>query len=408
MDHRPGGLRPASILIIAAGGLCLVFGMLYAYPALSLAISEEFGWPRRALGLVFSIRLVVGAIGQASLGAIIKRYGAGRASRIAALVFASSLALCGLSDALWHFAILFGVLAGASSSLLELCVLSSIAGFLPRRRGLAAGMAWAGGGFGFTTFIPLAQLLVEGIGWRATYAIFASLAFALAILMPISFRGCQQALIRKEQPAQGRHTKAHAMGRRVFWMLYGGNVCIGLFHEAIYQHAIPYLHLAGFSQREAASSLGVASGFYIVGQILGGWYSDKKGREHTTTMASLLMVSAIIGMLQINGTHTGWLCMEMAAFGAGLGAVLAVRTASWTDIFPPDRFVSVSGLILSGYAIGGAFSAWFGGWCFDIIGEYAPIFYLSIAAALAWCGLLWNVAPRRYVQLSAGMDGSIP
>lgn len=377
-----------------------LLGTLYSFPVLSLPIAEEFAQGRGAVAAAFSIRLLIGAAGQALLGSLVDRYGPRRIGAIGAGVISFAFFLTGQVDALWQLYLSFGVLAALGSSLLELSILSSLTKNFTERRGTAIGITWGGGGFGLFVLVLLTQLLVDNLGWRATYSILGLIIGSLIPLVSATLHPGPDESHAVEHSKALFSFRLRGLSTSAFWLLFLGNLLIGIFDEAVYQHAVPYARYLGYSGMAAASAIGLASILYVPGQILGGSLSDRLGREVITTGACALMVTGLSLLLGLSELPFRVYQIAMVSYGLGLGACIATRTASWGDIYEGKSFAAIVGIIWSAYAIGGAFIAWFGGWAFDTNKSYVPTFAIALVATVIWCALLWIVGPRRFRRRS--------
>ena len=388
---------PSKVVLVCATAVTmgLLSGTLYSFPVLSLPMATEFGWSRGATGMAFSTRLLVGAAGQALLGRLIDRLGPRRMGAVGIGATGVALVLISRITALWHLYLLFGGLAALGSSLLELSMLTTLTENFTGRRGAAMGITFGGGGLGVFVFLPLTQALVSEAGWRVAYGVLGLIMGCLIPLVAVTFRSGLGDPSTSED-AESPSIRWRGLATPTFRLLLLGNIMIGIFNEAVYQHAIPHATHLGYPGMAAASALGLASVLYVAGQILGGSLSDRVGRETTTTGASVLVVVGLLLLLGLPGPAAPELQIGMAVYGLGLGATLAARTASWGDIYKGNRFAATVGVIWSAYAIGGAFIAWFGGWVFDVSRSYVPAFIVAIGATVLWCATLWNVAPRRF------------
>lgn len=389
--------KPNSVVLVIATAISmgLLLGVQYTFPVLSLPMSSEFEWGRGAVSATFSIRLLVGVVAQLLLGGLVDRYGPRRMGIFGAGLLIAGLGLSSDTHSLWHLYASFGGLVALGATFLELSILTALTKHFNGKRGLAIGLTWAGGGAGIFILLPLTQALVSSAGWRVG---FSYLGLGAACLIPLILLVFPS---RASDPHQ-REDDVHSINRRqalttlAFWLLFLGNIFIGVFDEAMSQHLIPFAIQVGYVEMTATSALGLANLLYIVGQIVGGHLSDRFGRESVVIIASLITLLSLILLLTLTSPVTNYLWAITILFGLGLGANLAARSATWGDVFQGDHFASVVGIIWSGYAIGGAFIAWFGGWAYDVGGSYESAFAIAAGATILWCLLLLVVAPRRY------------
>lgn len=381
-------------------GTAITMGMLlgaqYTFPVLSLPMAGELNWGRGVTAAAFSVRLLVGAAAQILLGSLVDRFGARRVGALGAAVTALGLGLSGGVTKLWQLYLLFGGLVAAGATFLELSILAALTQSFRARRGTAIGITWAGGGAGLVLLLPLSQVLVSAAGWRTAYRVLGLAMASIILLILLVFPLSSKEASAGSADARRSVTRRQALKTQAFWLLFLGNIFVGVFDEAIAQHLVPFALHVGYAEMVAASSLGLASAVYVVGQVLGGSLSDRIGRESVVAGASTLTVISLFWVLQLSAPTTWALQMAMILYGLGLGANLAARSATWGDVFEGKHFGSIVGTIWSGYAIGGAFISWFGGWVFDASRSYALTFVVAIGATLGWCAALWAVAPRRF------------
>lgn len=389
--------KPDSALLVCATAVSmgLLLGGQYTFPVLSLPITKEFEWGRGAVTAAFSIRLLVGVIAQLLLGGLVDRYGSRRMGIFGAGLIAAGLGLSSNTQSLWHLYVSFGGLVALGATFLELSILAVLTQHFNSKRGLAIGLTWAGGGAGIFILLPLTQALVSSAGWRLGFFYLGLGVVCLIPLIFLVFPSRSSDPCEREGDTRGISLR-QAIATSAFWLLFLGNVFIGIFDEAISQHFIPFAIQVGYAELAAASALGLSSLLYVIGQIAGGVLSDRFGSEGVVTVASIITILSLLMLLTLTPSQTHYIWVIMILFGLGLGANLAARSASWGDVFRGDHFASIVGIIWSGYAIGGAFIAWFGGWAFDFSGSYASIFTIATAATILWCLTLLRVAPRRY------------
>jgi MFS family permease len=90
-------------------------------------------------------------------------------------------------DALWQPYVLYGGVAALGMSTAFVPCNATVVRWFVRRRGLAVGLATAGGSLGTFVLPPVAHWLVSGLGWRGAYLAFGVAVFvvlnAVALLM---------------------------------------------------------------------------------------------------------------------------------------------------------------------------------------------------------------------------------
>jgi MFS family permease len=89
--------------------------------------------------------------------------------------------------ALWQPYLLYGTVAALGMSTAYVPCHATVAKWFTRRRGIAVGLASAGGSLGTFALPPVAHLLVSHLGWRGAYVVFGAAVLValngLAVLM---------------------------------------------------------------------------------------------------------------------------------------------------------------------------------------------------------------------------------
>jgi len=185
---------------------------------------------------------------------------------------------------------------------------ATVTRWFSRRRGLAAGLASAGGSLGAFVLPPLAQLLVSTVGWRGAYVIFGTaILVTLNVLAPLMKRdpesvgmvpdGDPSASPQNADLSHGEdHTIVQALGSRAFWILFALFAATWLTVFTPLVHLVPLARGLGVDPMLAAtlvSALGMAA---VAGRLLLGTLSDRMGRRPALGIGLGLQVAAFLGL----------------------------------------------------------------------------------------------------------------
>src|SRR5260221_1853650 len=131
-------------------------------------ILDEFGWERGVTAGAFSFGFLVSAGVSPLIGRMMDRFGPRAVMELGVALMGGGLLLAPLTTQPWHLYLTIGVLVGSGSVCLGY---SGQSLFLPnwfmRRRGLAIGLAFAGGGLGSGALLPRVPLMSGPTGPRA-------------------------------------------------------------------------------------------------------------------------------------------------------------------------------------------------------------------------------------------------
>ena len=404
-------MRPAPFYgWVVVGGAFLVlfmaYGAQFSFGVFFSALLEEFGWSRAALSGAFSL-YAFGYSGFAFVsGWLTDRWGPRAVIAMGGIFLGAGWIAMSFTSSLWHPYVFYGVVAALGMSTAYVPCGATVTRWFSRRRGLAAGLASAGGSLGAFVLPPAAQLLVSTVGWRWAYVIFGSAILvtlnALAPLMkrdpeglglvPDGHPGARPE--STERPRGGDYTIVQALKSRAFWILFAlfTATWIPVFSPVV--HLVPLARGLGIEPMLAAtlvSALGLAA---VVGRLVLGTLSDRAGRRPALGIGLGLQAAAFLGFAQA-GSLPG-LYAASIAFGFSYGAISALMPAVVADFFGRRHAGGLVGLL---FATAGSMAAWGplgAGFIYDRTGSYGPAWMGSAALNVVALTLLrWARPPRR-------------
>jgi len=390
--------------------LFMAYGAQFSFGVFFSALLEEFGWSRGALSGAFALY----AFGYAGLavvsGHLTDRWGPRAVIAIGGVFLGAGWIAMSATSSLWHPYVFYGVVAALGMSTAYVPCGATVARWFVRRRGLAAGVASAGGSLGAFCLPPVAQLLVSGVGWRRAYVIFgAAILVALNALAPLMKRDPEGLGLTPDgdppappggapPPGGGDYTMGQAMRSGAFWVLFAlfSATWIPVFSPLV--HLVPLARGLGVDPLLAStlvSALGMAA---IMGRLVMGAASDRLGRRPAIGACLVLQVAAFLGFAAA-GALPG-LYAASITFGFSYGAISALFPAMVADFFGRERAGSLVGLL---FAMSGSMAAWGplgAGFIYDRTGSYGPAWVASAVLNLAALGLLAWARPPRRLELS--------
>ncbi|HEV7649691.1 MAG TPA: MFS transporter [Actinophytocola sp.] len=275
----------------------------------SLEAGARFGLGPAALGTFTVLQIGVYALMQIPTGLLVDRYGPRRVLTVAAV-------LMGLGQLLFAFATSYplGLLArgvlGVGDAMTFVSVLRLVAAHFPARRyaALAAVTAALGALGNLVSTLPLAVLL-NGVGWTATFAVTGAATALYAVVLALRVR---------DEPG-GVVTRREAQSLRVV---------LGQVRQAWRTPGTRLGFWVHFATMFAPAVLGLLWGFPYLVQAQG------LARPAASTLLAVLVVGAIVG-------------------GPAVGAVISWR--------PACRMTLVVGYLLAALGVWAVLLGWPGG-----------------------------------------------
>jgi MFS family permease len=396
--------------------MVLIYGMRHSFSVFFPSILDEFGWGRGSTAVMFSLTILTYGLMAPVAGRLGDHWAPRKAMTTGLVILGLAVAGCGLADELWHFRILFGVLAPIGMALSGWPLLGpALANWFASKRGLVIGIGQIGGGFSFAYGI-FAEYCISQLGWRNAYFVLA--AILVTVLIPtyilfFRYRPEDKGLTaygEVEEPAAvnnlgldywtlGRALKTYQLWFLILSVFFFWGIGVYL----VLAHQIKFAQDVGYSRMLAVSVFGLFGIFMVAGQVSSA-ISDYIGRETVTSVAAVLGVVAMMALFSVNDASRPWLLyFHAVCLGLGAGLFSATIYVCAADMFHGKEFGSISGLLLTGMGIGGAIGPWLGGYIYDVSGSYKSAFILCLVS-FGFAGLAVLIAaPRRAAEMHAGL-----
>jgi MFS transporter, OFA family, oxalate/formate antiporter len=391
--------------------LLLAYGTQYAFGVFFAALLAEFHWSRASLSGAFSLyTLVYSAFGLVT-GRLTDRYGPRAVVASGGVLLGAGLAGMSVVTALWQPYVLYGAVAALGMSTAYVPCNATVVRWFVRRRGLAVGVASAGGSVGTFVLPPVAHWLVSALGWRDAYLVFGAAIFlALTGVACVMQRDPESLGLRPDGAAPatsagpfGGWTVSEAVRLRQFWVIFS---VFGLTWTAIFiplVHLVPLARDLGIEPLRAAtlvSALGIAA---VAGRLAMGWLSDRVGRR--AILAAALAAQAVSFVALGRAATLPALAGATLLFGFSYGTVSVLFPAMVADFFGRAHAGSLVGLIFGLAGPTAALGPFGAGWIYDRLGSYAVACWISAAVNLAALAVLaFARAPRARAAESPSID----
>jgi MFS family permease len=369
------------VVIIVAGCLIamLSFGPRSALGQFLTPMSVDRHWGRDVFSLALAIQNLLWGAGQPFAGALADKFGAIRVLSGGAILYAIGLLLMAnaTSSAVLDLGagVLIGFgLAGCSFSL----VIGALGKLVPEQwRMLAFGAGTAAGSFGQFLFSPMANGIINGIGWESALVTFAAI---LLLILPLSLalatRGNADNVTGRHQQS-AKEALSEAFGHRSYVLLVLGFFTCGFQLAFITVHLPAYLIDRGLSAADGAWTIAVIGLFNIIGSIMSGWFSSRLPKRYILSFIYFARALAIVAFVTLPAS--------------GLSAILfgAVTGLLWLSTVPPTNGLVVvmfgtrwltmlSGAAFFSHQVGGFLGVLLGGELFTRTGSYDIVWWLAV------------------------------
>ncbi|NEM06694.1 L-lactate MFS transporter [Geodermatophilus normandii] len=384
---RPGFNR--WLIPPAALAVHLCIGQAYATSVYKTALVEDFGTSQTAIGIVFSIAIVMLGLSAALFGTWVDKNGPRAAMFTAACFWVTGFVVGGLgieTRQLWLLYLGYGVIGGIGLGIGYISPVSTLIKWFPDRPGLATGMAIMGFGGGALIASPLSRQLMNWYdpeydpavagtvpSGGAVSALFFTLAAVYLVFMmfgafivrvpaegwrPDGFDPStvkQKALVTTESVSAKNAVKTPQ-----FWLLWTVLFCNVTAGIGILEQAAPMIQdffrngeTSTVAVTAAAGFVGVLSLFNMAGRFVWSSTSDYIGRK------PIYMVYLGVGLvlyvaLATIGSSATWLFVLLAAviisfYGGGFATIPAYLR----DLFGTYQVGAIHGRLLTAWSAAG-------------------------------------------------------
>ena len=275
------------------------------------------------------------------------------------------------------------VAAGAGAGRFSVLIGAAAQRIPAASRGSASGVINAGGSLGQFVFAPVAQKLIQLVGWMgAMYTLAVMALLALPLIGRVTKGGSTAHAAAEATPDGGlRRAVKEAMGDRSYLLLHLGFFTCGFHIAFLVTHLPTEVDLCGLPPSVASWSLALIGLANIVGSLVTG---HLVGLYRSKMILALMYASrALLVLWYLAMPREPWV---FYVFAVGLGL-------TWLATVPPTAGIvgklfgvrylgTLFGLTLLSHQIGGFLGAWLGGLAITRFGNYNWMWWADIALAL--------------------------
>ncbi len=381
----------ALLIDLIMGGVHFTFGIFFK------PISAEFGWTRAATSGAFTLYSIFHGALFIITGRINDRFGPRLLLTASGLFLGLGYFLMSRIGAIWQLYLFYGVIVSIGMSGGFVPLLSTVARWFVKRRGLMTGLVLAGGGIGQSVLPPLTSWLIATFDWRTTYIIIGGSVFILIVLLAQLLRrdpkqigqvayGAEEAAGEGTTLERGGLSLRQAMSTKQFWQYCLVIIFAQFGIGVMIVHSVPYAIGLGMSPTSAAGVMTTLAAVGIAGRIIFGAVIDRIGSKHVLFAMCLLMSIALLG-LGLAGARTIWSLYSFAAvFGFGFGGFVSVMSPLVAQLFGLTSHGAIFGVVTFGATVGGGIGPLVAGAIFDVTNSYSLAFL--VAGVLSLCAFI--------------------
>ncbi len=410
MTHQTPPRLRAWTVVIAALGVNLVIGSLYAWSVMGKALVRQWQWTTTQAMLPFATSTAAFALTMVFAGRWQDRIGPRYVAMLGGIVFGLGLVLSSFVHGCLPMLGTFGLIGGMGIGLgYSATTPPSIKWFPPARKGLITGIVVSGVGLAAVYMSPLTNyllrvtsiqqaFLVLGLGALVVVALLAQLlANPPSGYLPAVDEATAASQARPAVPAR-RDSDWHEMLRTgqfyQLWLMFVLSASAGLL-------IIGNITLIAQDQApewdKAFALVMVVAIFNTLGRFLSGFVSDRLGRTNTMVLAFVLQ--AVNMFLFIQYRSPALLLFGSAFTGLCYGTIFTLFPAATADFYGVRNLGVNYGLVFTAFGVAGVTGSVLGGRVRDLFGSYTYAFVTCGVMLLAGAVLAFMLRPPETVSV---------
>ena len=366
--------------------MVVMWGILYSFGVFFNPVLNEFGWTSAAVSGAYSLAFLLLGMSSIVTGRITDRYGPKMVLIVCGFIFGLGYLLMSQISAMWQFYLIYaGMIAvGLSGSFVPL--MSTVARWFVKRRGLMIGIVSSGVGVGIVIIPPLATQLISVYGWRNSYIMVGIAALVLVIPAALLLKrdpgevgqlayGAGEVEVNNISSGASGLTLRQAVRTRQLWLLWVTFLFAGFCIQTILVHIVPHVTGLGISAATAAIVLAAVGGFNTVGRVIMGGAADRIGSKPALFVSAIAISASFFWLLVAREL---WMFYPFAVvFGISYGGFLALLSPVAAEIFGLKAAGVLLGFLHFGMTIGETVGPVVAGGIYDVTGGYYPAFLIG-------------------------------
>jgi len=336
--------------------------LFYSFPVIWPYLISELGMTESQLGMVSAFYFIPVAVLAIIVGRALDKYSVKNFMMIGAVIYAVGLFSLSFINSYWSLLTIYlTILALGSIMMGNLAVSKLIANWFDKNAGRALGIAAIGISFSGVILPLIVDPLLELVGWRNVYVIFASIVFF--IILPLVFftviddpktvNQVKDGIKNddKEKSLPEEMTAKDLLSKKVFWMISLAFAFQFLSMMGVLAFLPIHASKMGLDQtwdflglpvKQYVFAYSLAAFGGVLGKIIFGYLMDMMRAAHPPMIAMLLQAIGIFGITYFNEPII--FLLSAFIFGLGFGTATPLMTACYLRIFGAHNLGKARGI----------------------------------------------------------------
>jgi len=363
--------------------------LFYSFSLFILPMEKELGWSKTDLNGALSAGLLVAALFAMPIGRWIDR---GRDRAVLTLgSLAGGIMLCAwaaVSDLILFYAIWLVIGAALAATLYEpaFAVLTTRLG--PQYKRAITSMTLVGG-FASTVFMPLTQVLIDGLGWRPALVVLGLVTLSICAVIHWIMLAPSERPPPPSVPAEteDRSPLRRAIRTPAFWALLIAFASYSAGQSAAIFHLVPLLNEMQMDPTTVVAILAIIGPMQVAGRVAIVAFGKNLSARMIGIFSLVIPPLAMLILLLAPPTPL-WVGLSVALYGGANGMTTIVRGTVVQEVLGRVGYGVINGALSFPATILRALAPAVAALVFDLAGGYDHvlwmIFGLYVAAAAAF------------------------
>ena len=391
--------------VIVGAGLViqlLIWGAYRSYGLFFTPLSSEFGWTSAVISGAYSLAYLLCGFLAIVSGRLSDKLGPRIILITCGLFLGLGYLLMSQVGSIWQLYLFLGVMVGAGNSGADAPILSTLARWFVRRRGMVTGITKAGAGIGMLSIPLLAAWLISSYGWQNAYVVFGIITLVGVVSVALFLKrdpeqvgqlpdGAPQVEEANSNIDTRQFSLREVIGLRRFWIFSATWFLLSFCTQIVMIHIAPHVIQLGISATIAATILSTIGGVSILSRIGMGGVSDRLGKKATFIMALSLLAASLVW---IQLAREAWMFYLFATlYGIAHGAFYTLISPMLAELFGLRSLGIILGVVSFSGTVGGSIGPVLSGRIFDITSSYQPAFLVCLALSVVAIILMFFLRP---------------
>lgn len=378
-------MRNKWLIALAAVGIHISIGSVYAWSVLTRPIMAEMGVSLKQVTWTFSLAILFLGMSAGFLGSFVEKMGPKKSGLISMMLFGTGLfgtAFAINQHSLTLLYLFYGVIGGMGLGVGYITPVSTLVKYFPKNRGFATGLAIMG--FGFASLIagPLMQYLTANYGLITNFLILGT---AYMIVMGASALYLKPPVVQADS-ANGSPVTVIVRGFTAdeatktwrfwaLWWIFFINITCGIGLLAVVSPMAQ--EVCAMPATDAAAFVGIIGLLNGFGRIAWSTVSDYLGRGLTYVMFFLIEIVAFWKLAIVSDAlvFQALVLLIVSCYGGGFSCMPAYLS----DLFGTKQLSAIHGRVLTAWGLAGVVGPFLVSLFREMTSGYSTILYFFSA-----------------------------